>query len=279
MKTLYISDLDGTLLSEDKTLSDFTVSTVNSLTEKGMFFSVASARTASTALHMLKDIKFKLPVILVNGVLIFDTMKNEYVNIEYLGVENAEAVIKALKTANMSGLMYTVSNGKIFTYYENFDNPFLRDFVNERITKYSKKFTRVDSFFEIDSKETITFAFLDNYENISAVHGELSKIENIDITMHKDVYTDDLWCLECYAKTASKYNAVKFLREKYGFEKIVGFGDNLNDLPLFNACDEGYAVKNARDELKKIAAGIIGSNNEDGVARFLLENFNPDKDL
>jgi len=72
--------------------------------------------------------------------------------------------------------------------------------------------------------------------------------------------------MEVSSAKASKYNAVMFLRRKYGFDKIVGFGDNLNDLPLFRACDETYAVENARDEVKSAATGIIPSNTENGVA-------------
>ena len=57
------------------------------------------------------------------------------------------------------------------------------------------------------------------------------------------------------------------------FDKIVAFGDNLNDIPLFEIADECYAVSNSAEELKKIATGVIGSNDEDAVAEFLLNRF------
>ena len=49
MKTLYISDLDGTLLHSDETISDYTNQVINSLTERGMIFSYATARSYITA--------------------------------------------------------------------------------------------------------------------------------------------------------------------------------------------------------------------------------------
>jgi hydroxymethylpyrimidine pyrophosphatase-like HAD family hydrolase len=100
----------------------------------------------------------------------------------------------------------------------------------------------------------------------------MSAIDGLRIEMYKDIYSDDLWYLEVFSETASKYNAVQYLRKHCGFDKIVGFGDNLNDIPLFAACDECYAVANAKPEVKEIATGIIGSNNADGVARWLDEN-------
>jgi len=53
---------------------------------------------------------------------------------------------------------------------------------------------------------------------------------------------------------------------------MVVFGDNLNDLSMFQVADERYAVANAVQELKEIATGVIESNDNDGVARWLKEN-------
>ena len=53
---------------------------------------------------------------------------------------------------------------------------------------------------------------------------------------------------------------------------VISFGDAVNDLPMFEASDECYAVANAVDELKAAATGIIESNVDDGVAKWLLEH-------
>ena len=52
---------------------------------------------------------------------------------------------------------------------------------------------------------------------------------------------------------------------------VVAFGDGKNDLEMFAFADEAYAMANAVEELKAIATGVIGSNDEDGVARWLAE--------
>ena len=62
-----------------------------------------------------------------------------------------------------------------------------------------------------------------------------------------------------------------------GAEKVVSFGDNLNDIEMFKASDEAYAVSNACEELKEIATGVIGSNDEDSVARYILTHFTENK--
>jgi len=86
------------------------------------------------------------------------------------------------------------------------------------------------------------------------------------------MFSDNLYYLEIFNVTASKKTAVKFLREKYGFERIVGFGDNHNDLPMFEACDVRVAVNNATSNVKDIADFICDSNEEDGVAKWIKTN-------
>jgi len=63
-----------------------------------------------------------------------------------------------------------------------------------------------------------------------------------------------------------------YLWETYGFERIVDFGDNLNDLPMFAACDVKVAVENANPDVKAAADYICGANNNDGVVKWLEEN-------
>ena len=88
---------------------------------------------------------------------------------------------------------------------------------------------------------------------------------------HLDIYTHVYW-LEIMPREASKANAIKQLKKLLDCDRLVVFGDGKNDMDMFQLADEAYAVENAVDELKKIATAVIESNNEDGVAKWLLEN-------
>ena len=70
-------------------------------------------------------------------------------------------------------------------------------------------------------------------------------------------------------KAASKARAAKHLKEMLGADRLVVFGDQVNDIPLFEAADEAYAVGNAVQALKDIATGVIGTNDEDAVVKWL----------
>lgn len=70
MKTLYVSDLDGTLLRSDETLSPFTVDTINTLVQRGCLFSYATARSYITASKVTNQLSAPLPLIVYNGAMI-----------------------------------------------------------------------------------------------------------------------------------------------------------------------------------------------------------------
>ena len=77
------------------------------------------------------------------------------------------------------------------------------------------------------------------------------------------------WFLEVFSDKASKSNGIRFLRDRYGFDEVVAFGDNLNDLSLFEAADVKIAVGNAKEELIAAADIVIGKNADNGVAEWL----------
>jgi len=71
---LYISDLDGTLLNSRKQISEFTKETLNVLIDNDVHFSVATARTAASSVKILSGLQLNVPVILMNGVAIYDVL-------------------------------------------------------------------------------------------------------------------------------------------------------------------------------------------------------------
>jgi Cof subfamily protein (haloacid dehalogenase superfamily) len=271
-ETLYISDLDGTLLNPNAELSDFTKQALDTLIANGLCFSVATARTWASVEKILADTVLPVPLVLMNGVVIYDMAMKEYVKIHRIAPEVVGQVAATLKKLNVTGFMYELKNDFQTTYYEALETKPLYDFVHERVTKYKKAFQQVNNFENVPFDDIIYFTLLDTQKKLKPVYDELLKIGGLTIEFYKDIYNADMWFLEIFSGIASKRNAILFLKERYGYKNIVGFGDNLNDLPLFEACDHCYAVANAREAVKAAADGVIGSNVDDGVAHWLTEN-------
>jgi len=268
-KTLYVSDLDGTLLNPSAELSVYTKQALGKLIAGGLHFTAATARTAASALKILDGLTLNIPVILMNGVLIYDIGQKQYLQLHKLAPEAVQAVIGVIRSLDMTGFMYQLKDDALTTYYESLDKEPLRAFVEERVTRYYKTFGQVGQFSDIDPNHIIYFTLLDQQERIRSVYDAFHTLSGLNLTMYKDTYSPDLWYLEVFHADASKQNAVTYLRERYGFTRVVGFGDNLNDLPLFAACDVRVAVENARAEVRAAADYVCGASDADGVVKWI----------
>ena len=271
VKTLYLADLDGTLLNPNAELSQYTKDTLCRMITDGLYLSVATARTAETALKILEGIQWSVPLVFMNGVLVFDHVNKQYVHVLNLEAETVRKVISVLQEQNVTGLMYQLVNNVQLTYYESLDRKPLKDFVEGRVVRYNKVFHQANSFSEVSPENTIYFTLLDTHDKIKPVYDALSTVPGISRSLYSDIYSSDLWYLEIHHEKASKQNAVIYLRDTYEFESIIGFGDNLNDLPMFAACDIKVAVGNAMPEVKAAADFICDTNDNDGVAKWLEE--------
>lgn len=269
MKTLYISDLDGTLLNEYAEISDYTAKSLNSLIEKGMYFSVATARTNATVVKMLKNVNMNVPVVLMNGVATYSLSDETYVNVESISRKGKRALFDTIKEHIHSGFVYCIENNVLSTFYENTDSPNAVEFIREREKKYNKKFTKVRSFDECMDKNVVYYSIDDKKEKLEAAYEALCRCEDLRIEFYRDIYNTEHWYLEVCSAAASKKNAVESLKKNCNFDRVISFGDNLNDLPMFEISDEAYAVENAKDEVKRKATAVIGRNTDDAVAKFL----------
>jgi Cof subfamily protein (haloacid dehalogenase superfamily) len=272
MKTLFISDLDGTLLQPNVELSAKTITIINNLIEKGMLFTVATARSIASVKTILKDVKISVPIVLMNGVCIYDLTKNDYIKVEYLSEKSTDILLSIIKEHQLKGFVYAIKDGVMSTYYEDLSSKALRDFYQERVDLYQKRFIQIDDFTSLSGEPLMYFSFLDQKENLEPIFHIIETIPDLNCVFYKDNYSSDLWYLEIYNKTASKYHGVQFLRSYVKPDQVICFGDNRNDFPLFEASDYKIAVGNAVTELQERADLIIGKNYEDGVAVWLEQN-------
>jgi Cof subfamily protein (haloacid dehalogenase superfamily) len=271
-KTLYISDLDGTLLNPEKELSGYAKRAINELNGHGVPFTVATARSAASVVKILADVSIDVPAVLMNGAVIFDLRTRKYIRKEVIEPATAGCIVDILTEQGIPGFMYAVAGDCLITYYEHLESKAMKDFHDERVQKYCKSFEKVSCFKDkTGENNVIYFSLMDDYEKLQPVRDRFKAIPGIDMAFYRDNYGDGLWYLEIFRATASKYNAVMYLRESGGYDRVVGFGDNHNDIPLLNACDEFYSVSNAVDELKARSTATIGSNLEDAVPAFILK--------
>lgn len=268
MKNLYVSDLDGTLLRSDERISEYTCDVINSLTEKGMIFSYATARSLVTAKKVTRGLCARLPLIVYNGGFIMDNVTEEILAAEYFD----SSVLHVLDELFADGL-YPI----VYAYIDKAEKFSL---VPEKCTRGEKVFLEsrrgdirtniVSGPEELKKGDIFYITCIDEPERLAPFYERYRNVYHC--VYQRDIYSGEQW-LEIMPGAASKANAVLRLKDMLGCDRIVAFGDGKNDIDLFEIADECYAVQNAHEALKERASGVIESNDEDGVARWLMRNY------
>ncbi len=268
-KTLFITDLDGTLLGQDAALAPADAACLNALTERGVRITYATARTIASVRHILADIVFRAdapPVALMNGVLLRDMYSGIYLDRAIYTPETAEMLLCAMTEARAYPFIYALSpDGEMMTYYKDIPNAAMQRFMEERVTRYGKPFRKIDSAAQIDG-DIIYFCLVAPEPDVRRAEAATLDIPHIRKTAYRDHYDTSVFYLEIFDERASKAHAVEFLRAYTGAETVVCFGDNLNDLPMFSASDIRCAVRGAHPDLIAKADHII-----DNVPDFIRE--------
>lgn len=275
MKNLYVSDLDGTLLNNKQKITLFSKKRLNRLINNGLNFTIATARTPATVIDIIDGLNIKLPLILMNGVVIYDKSKEEYIDIKEIDEKTAFSVLDILDKECKNYLVYTIKKNHMYVYYKEFLNEAEIDFYNGRKDKKLKTFVKTDDHKKsIENSKIINIVVMDKEESIEKINSELRDIEsvkNITVNYYKDIYNPSWYFMEIYSSKASKAKGIEFVSNYLETKNLITFGDNLNDIPMFLISDRCYAMENADNRLKEISTSVIGNNNDDAVVKFLLE--------
>lgn len=268
-KTLYVTDLDGTLMRNDKSISDYTIKTINTLIAQGLTFTVATARSAMSVQNIVKPLDIPVPLIIRNGTALAEPGTLDIIE-KALFTEDEKMKLQDILTELPAVGFTSIWNGnemeKVFCSTDH--SVGIEKYIAERPGEKGLRF--VDDPSEMFQGNLGYITMIDDKEKLEPIFRRVKEIGGWEAVLQKDSYDEEYW-LELCPENSTKAKAIVKLKEKLGMDRIVVFGDSVNDIPMFKIADESFAVENALPELKQYATGVIGSNEEDGVANLLKE--------
>lgn len=271
-KTLYVTDMDGTLLAPDSRVSNESARIITELSKRGAKITVATARTPATVEPLLKDTHTSLPAIVMTGASLWERQSKTYLRPCYIEQTIAEQIELLGAKYGVNLFQYTLgTDGILDVYHQGEMSEQETVFVNDREDLQYKRF-HLSHAYE-NSRLTALFFAMGERERIFALADELRRSVNCSVSNYVDIFGEDTGILEVFAPNVSKAEAVKALAEDIGADRVVVFGDNLNDIPMMQVADVAVAVGNALPEVKAIAHEIIGDNATDAVAQYIYDDF------
>lgn len=270
-RTLYVSDLDGTLINSQSVLSDYTIKTLNKLIhERNILFTVATARTPATVTTLLKDVDATLPFIVLAGGAVWDNHSHDYVSVRTLQPTILKQLLDIFNLHNIHPFVYRHHGQQIRVHHTPSMTDQERQFIMPRITTPYKTLITEEHISADDEDLAMLLFAIGPFTKLRALADD---IDNLNIpcsyNCYHDIFDPSLGFLDLYTAHTNKARAIQDMAKSIHANRIVVFGDNLNDIPMMRIADWSVAVDNAFDEVKQQANKVIGHHDDDAVIKWI----------
>ena len=267
--TLYATDLDGTLLRSDKSISDESAELLNQLTDRGVLFTFATARSYSSASPLLTKLRLNCPAVTFNGVFVVDPRDGRHIVENIFSRDSLRLAVDYFNSIDLAPLVYSYIDCRERVSYLEDRLEDVYGYVSTR--QGDKRLRPVRSREELFQGRVFYFTLLDPKTDIAELDSVFSRENGFAVNFMPDTYNkDELW-YEIFSRNASKAAALLQVLKLTHADRLGCFGDNNNDMSMIRAADIGVAVANYCDELKQAADTVIGYNDEGAVASYIAE--------
>lgn len=252
---LLLFDLDGTLLNNDKCISQKTLKTLQKCREKGMLIGVSTSRSEKNCLDFVAELN--PDILIVSGGAVVKS-RNEYIYMAEISAKETMRIVDIARKICGDECEITIDtlenhywNYKIVpkTLEKNWGESIYSDFTNFN----QSSFKVCVEIFDAKAADQMKVE-LSEYDCIRFSDGFWYKFTKAGVTKEAAIHmVCDHWDIS--------------------LEDIIAFGDDFADMGMLKLCGLGVAMGNSIKEVKEVADIVIGSNDEDGIAEYLEKEF------
>ncbi|MBE8966997.1 HAD family phosphatase [Nostocales cyanobacterium LEGE 12452] len=277
MNTVYVSDLDGTLLGDNAILSLLSKKVLHELLHQGLQFTVASARSVVSMQVMLKGLNLPLPIIEFNGAFISDLDSGRHEIINSICPSVVESIYKLILEFGCVPFVSSFNGREDCAYYKDVINDGMRWYLNDRLTSKDRRWRTIEDLTHSFGDQVVCLTVIGHAQQLLELQGAIIQKHGTTVETHliENQYSPGWYWLTIHDCKATKDQAIRTLVENYGLQEseIVVFGDQINDIKMFKIADRAIAVANADAELKRYSSLVIGLNTEDSVVKYISQDW------
>lgn len=264
---IIFTDIDGTLLNQERELSELTINVFQQL-QKEVPVILISSRMPQAMRHLQEQLQIShQPLICYNGGLVL--VEGKVVSSTEIPLPILEKLISFNEKIKCHLSLYHNEDW----YVPSMDFWALREENNTKVTPVVASLAEVLEKWKLEKKGAHKIMCMGEEAHIDAIVSFLE--ENFGDYLH--LYRSKPTYLEIANKEVSKLTAINILLQDVfhlDLKDSIAFGDNYNDFEMLKAVGMGIAVGNAKPEILEIAKEITFHGKEDGVARSLQKLFN-----
>ena len=241
MNTVYVSDLDGTLLRDDATLSEFSRNTLVDLLCEGLPFTAASARSVVSIQPILSGLRLSLPIVEFNGAFITELGTGHHVAINSIDRAVVEEVYRIIRDFRCVPFISSFNGSEDCVYYRDILNDGMRWYLNDRVSSRDRRLRPVEDLTDAFRDQVVCITVIDRAEVLSEIRNRVAETCGNRVVMYcyENSYSPGWHWLTVSDRRATKDRAIRGLLDLCGLgeAELVVFGDNLNDVEMFREAD------------------------------------------
>lgn len=266
-------DLDGTLLDDNKTISDLNARVLEFLYSKGIEIVIATGRGMNKARELTSKIKFPYKIIANNGAIAGYSYKNDIIFYNPIEYDLYNTIFETGKVRKMIPYLHIFEkNGEKSLVIPN----------NEKKEEHMGSVNKIDEILFANETDRelldgiLSVVYIDKEDKIDRLGEEILKLKLKLSTHTLSSVRENAIMLEYLNPLAEKSIGISaYLKYRnISWNNVISFGDDNNDLDMIRRSGMGICMRNGTESLKINAKYITAyGNNESGVGRELIKIF------
>ena len=221
---LFVSGLDDTLLTSRKKMPSYSRIELNQMLENGLNFTISTIRTPASIIPVMEGISLPLPVIAMDGAVLYDIHENKYLRSYVISYSKTKELMQYFRQFNIHCFVNVIREDLLVTYHQELQNEAEKDIYSRLYSSPYRNYLYAEL---PESSNCIYLMAIDKTE----------KIQNLYRTLEKDGYTEQLKIvcyssadysgysyLKIYNKNAEKENMIKYLQATLHCTRTITFG-------------------------------------------------------
>lgn len=251
---LFVSGLDGVLLGRNSSLTPYAKVELNRLIDDGAQFTISTMRTPAAIIETASQINFNLPIIAMDGAVLYDMENNSYLQTISIPQQEAVDVLKMLQQFETCVFSNAVIDDVLVIYYNELHNDAERDIYQKMRKSPYRNYLKHPLPQDADVAYFMLINPTEKTEQIYAALVECGYAQTYKIHKYESSDYQGYTYLKIYHKAATRTNMLVHLKQRLGIESSITFGNIPGESDV-----------------------LITDNTGDGVVRELKNQYEPVK--
>lgn len=221
---LFISGLDDTLLQKKDKLSDYSKVELNRMLDDGVNFTISTMRTPASLRELMRDIRLRLPVIAMDGAVLYDIQENVYLKTYVISNSMSKELLEQIRRQGLECFVNVIIDDMLVIYYRE-----TGDQVHERLVKEMRRspYRNYVKSETLNTEDVVYFMLLYPKEIIENLYRTLTEngiTDKLKVLKYDSSDYPGYAYIKIYNKNATRENMSWYLKDMLELEKTITFG-------------------------------------------------------